>query len=241
MIKFFRNIRQGLLTENKFSKYLLYAIGEIVLVVIGILIALSINNWNENIKQSKRENKIIEEIKKNIENNILIFHQTEKKQKETLHDLDLFLEAMKRESFKNDSINISFLLIPESISLASTGYESLKTIGFDLISSDELRTEIIQLFNVEYSQLNQAIDNILPVHNSVIIAPIIKKHFEVLSAPYARISDTELLKNDPEIINGLALRRVWKKVFIQLIEERQLKSKELLIKINTIINESESN
>ncbi|MBT8218512.1 MAG: hypothetical protein KJP00_01720 [Bacteroidia bacterium] len=46
MIKFFRNIRQNMLSENKFSKYLLYAIGEIVLVVIGILIALQINNWN---------------------------------------------------------------------------------------------------------------------------------------------------------------------------------------------------
>lgn len=51
MIKFFRKIRQKLLSENKFSKYLLYAIGEIILVVIGILIALSINNWNENRKQ----------------------------------------------------------------------------------------------------------------------------------------------------------------------------------------------
>lgn len=46
MIKFFRIIRQKLLSENKFSKYLIYAIGEIVLVVIGILIALKINNWN---------------------------------------------------------------------------------------------------------------------------------------------------------------------------------------------------
>lgn len=51
MIKFFRKIRKKLLTENKFSKYLLYAIGEIILVVIGILIALSINNWNEERKQ----------------------------------------------------------------------------------------------------------------------------------------------------------------------------------------------
>ena len=48
MIKLFRKIRQGLLTENKFGKYVLYAIGEIVLVVIGILIALQVNNWNEN-------------------------------------------------------------------------------------------------------------------------------------------------------------------------------------------------
>ena len=53
MIKFFRGIRQKLLTENKFSKYLIYAIGEIILVVIGILIALQINNWNtDKINQS---------------------------------------------------------------------------------------------------------------------------------------------------------------------------------------------
>jgi len=55
MINFFRKIRQKLLTNNNFSKYLLYAIGEIVLVVIGILIALQINNWNEEQKIEKEE------------------------------------------------------------------------------------------------------------------------------------------------------------------------------------------
>ena len=53
MIKFFSKIRQRLLTENKFSKYLVYAIGEIVLVVVGILIALTINNKNENSKNQE--------------------------------------------------------------------------------------------------------------------------------------------------------------------------------------------
>jgi len=55
MIKFFRKIRQNLISENKFSKYLIYAIGEIILVVIGILIALQINNWNEQQKLRKLE------------------------------------------------------------------------------------------------------------------------------------------------------------------------------------------
>ena len=50
MIKFFRKIRQDLLRDNKIGDYLKYAVGEIVLVVIGILIALSINNWNESRK-----------------------------------------------------------------------------------------------------------------------------------------------------------------------------------------------
>ncbi|MEN2283646.1 DUF6090 family protein [Algoriphagus sp. SE2] len=57
MIKFFRKIRQSFLTENKISKYLLYAIGEIVLVVIGILIALQVNNLNELDK--KRESELL--------------------------------------------------------------------------------------------------------------------------------------------------------------------------------------
>jgi hypothetical protein len=47
MIKFFRKIRNTMLNENKFSRYTFYALGEIILVVIGILIALQINNWNE--------------------------------------------------------------------------------------------------------------------------------------------------------------------------------------------------
>jgi len=53
MIKFFRKIRFNLMEQNKTGKYFKYAIGEIVLVVIGILIALSINNWNENRKDSR--------------------------------------------------------------------------------------------------------------------------------------------------------------------------------------------
>ena len=54
MIKFFRSIRKTLLSEGKKSKYFKYAIGEIVLVVIGILIALQINNWNENRKSQEK-------------------------------------------------------------------------------------------------------------------------------------------------------------------------------------------
>lgn len=55
MIKFFRKIRENLLSENKFSKYLPYAIGEIVLVLIGILIALQLNNLNEIEKINETE------------------------------------------------------------------------------------------------------------------------------------------------------------------------------------------
>ena len=69
MFKFFRHIRQTLIIENKTSKYFKYAIGEIILVVIGILIALQINNWNQNY-QTKKSNtvfikKLISELDQN--------------------------------------------------------------------------------------------------------------------------------------------------------------------------------
>lgn len=64
--KIFRKIRQKLLIQNKFSKYLLYAIGEIILVVIGILIALQINNWNEYQKERTSEQLLLSEIRDNL-------------------------------------------------------------------------------------------------------------------------------------------------------------------------------
>jgi len=68
MIKFFRKTRYDLMEKNKTGKYFKYAIGEIVLVVIGILIALTINNWNENRKKRQQELVILENILQDLEN-----------------------------------------------------------------------------------------------------------------------------------------------------------------------------
>ena len=70
MIKFFRKIRQNLLIENKTGKYLKYAIGEIILVVIGILIALQINNWNEARKDKITEQKVLKTLRSDFKSNI---------------------------------------------------------------------------------------------------------------------------------------------------------------------------
>ena len=71
MFKIFRKIRQNLLRENKVYKYLLYAIGEIILVVIGILIALQINNSNEAWKNRNREISYLENLKVDIKSDSL--------------------------------------------------------------------------------------------------------------------------------------------------------------------------
>ena len=88
MIKFFSKIRQRLLTENKFSKYLLYAIGEIALVMIGILLALQVNNWNEEKKQLQIANSYL----KNLHSD---FKQNEDRMSNVFESLEGNKRAMK--------------------------------------------------------------------------------------------------------------------------------------------------
>ena len=117
MIAFFRRIRQQLLSENNLSKYLLYAIGEIFLVVIGILIALGINNWNEERKNSISENQyyclVLDDLNLDytkIQELMVASDQRIKVSKEILLELDAgehdkryllnkFLEAFRGEAF----------------------------------------------------------------------------------------------------------------------------------------------
>ncbi|MGK0254695.1 MAG: hypothetical protein ACI9OE_002203 [Mariniflexile sp.] len=72
MVKFFRNIRSRLLAEGKITNYIKYGIGEIVLVVIGILIALQINNWNENKKSNLQYFQYLTAIKSNIQEDLMV-------------------------------------------------------------------------------------------------------------------------------------------------------------------------
>ena len=69
MISFFRKIRQNLIMENKTGKYFKYAIGEILLVMIGILLALQVSNWNQNRINSQKESLLLKELHEEFSNN----------------------------------------------------------------------------------------------------------------------------------------------------------------------------
>ena len=75
MLKFFRKIRQKLIDEGNLKRYLIYAIGEVLLVVVGILIALQINNWNEENMRLRKSHEILDEIKRNVESNTVRFQE----------------------------------------------------------------------------------------------------------------------------------------------------------------------
>ena len=92
MINFFRKKRKSLANDNKAVKYTRYAIGEIVLVVIGILIALSINNWNENRKNKIIENTYLENIKTDLKTNLRYLEKFIEKRQETVNSVGITLE-----------------------------------------------------------------------------------------------------------------------------------------------------
>ena len=86
MIKFFRKIRQNLLSEGKTGKYFKYAIGEILLVVIGILIALQINNWNEKRKIKIAEIEILQNLKTELKYNLEDLEKINRQHKSEFED-----------------------------------------------------------------------------------------------------------------------------------------------------------
>jgi len=103
MIRLFKKTRQIFINEGKTSKYFKYAIGEIILVVIGILIALSINNWNENRKQKTIEKVYIENIKTDLELNLKSLQKYIAERNKTVASVEVVLAFF--EARKNIDVN----------------------------------------------------------------------------------------------------------------------------------------
>lgn len=97
MIKFFRHIRKTLISENQMGKYFKYAIGEIILVVIGILIALQINNWNEKRKLEIERQNLIASLIEDFESTIDNIEDSLPEINEGLQDIDTFKALIKEE------------------------------------------------------------------------------------------------------------------------------------------------
>lgn len=152
MIKFFRKIRQRLLAENKISKYLLYAIGEITLVVIGIMIALSVNNWNSWKKDRELETDIIKEIKDNLQldlEEIRVDISLMDSITTSSYQLIKFLESQSVPSqiFYD---NIAKLRVNPHFNPNTSGYELLTSRGIEIIQNDSLRGAITSVYKLSY-------------------------------------------------------------------------------------------
>jgi len=103
VLKFFRRIRSKLIEEGNLKRYLIYAIGEISLIIIGIILALQINNWNSNRMIKTESQELLIRLVEDLEEDLLYFDSQKLEYETWLHQIDLILDQV----LDNDSVKIS--------------------------------------------------------------------------------------------------------------------------------------
>lgn len=212
MIHFFRQIRQGLLSENRIKKYLLYALGEITLVMIGILLAMQVDNWNENRNLAKKEITNLKELQKNLksdlENQLIPGSEYYQRSMDAYNILQSNFYAAS-QSIPEDSIRVLFyaMVIPWKLAFNTVTFDKLSAMGIDLISNDSIRENISQLYGYKYRIIKDYHDVTVTEFREDFV-PRLSDHFNVhkpLTKP-----ELDYLKNDKPIntrLKGMVLRR----------------------------------
>jgi len=155
MIKFFRKIRQNMIKESKVSKYLIYAIGEIVLVVIGILIALQINNWNEERKSANMGKEYIGLIYNDLKTDINVLKEIISRLDEQLIATENILTIFESQNhfisdtsaFTNDWSRSSW---PLTVDRSQNTFSELKTSGQSVLINDKALVDNLNKFYNKY-------------------------------------------------------------------------------------------
>ncbi len=210
MLKFFRRIRHRLLDSGKIKTYLVYAVGEILLVVIGILLALQLNNWNESRKDRATEINILNNIKEalhsdldnTITNNMITCNKA-------ISISETILKCSEENLAIPDSIKSEYVKLTRGrvFSPNLTPYKILESKGLDLVRNEKLQLMIAELYNKDYVFLNQLVEN---YQNNLTSfdRPLIRKHFKIrpnsYDFPYKPYNEKEMLA-DPEFMNTIGL------------------------------------
>ncbi|MFH6767313.1 DUF6090 family protein [Gaetbulibacter aquiaggeris] len=198
MIKFFRKIRQNLLSGNKLSKYLIYAIGEIILVVIGILIALGINNWNDKNILLSKETSLLIEMKSNLESDLEGLKWDINKNEKLLKANRIVLESLNNGVY-HDSLNQYYTRIKGNTVFVknTSAFKNLESIGLNIIKNDSLRIKITKLYSEGYHYIRYIEEVRDEKFQYEQITPQITKHLRLSSENlYEPINADELSKNN---------------------------------------------
>ena len=160
MIKFFRKIRQNLLSGGKTGKYLMYAIGEIILVVIGILIAIQINNWNTNRIDRNKEQEILQQLKgEYLDNKEQLQSKIEVRNRMNSSAFAL-LEYKNKASYDIDIDSFNLLLVqtlfrPTFDPALGVTNELIHAGKLYLIKNDDLRKSVSDWSGKYYNELEE--------------------------------------------------------------------------------------
>jgi hypothetical protein len=210
MIKFFRKIRYDLMEKNKTGKYLKYAIGEILLVVIGILIALSINNWNENRKERNAEQTLYETLISSLESDLEDANDKISIVEGAIKAQEIFIinsfDEVKNK-FNLNQLESLLASVSESSRSFFPNYGLYDKISnnnqIELIRSAELQMKIIELFEQHYKRYNDidlSLEQLSVFSLNINYFSKIKNYFIINNGHY-RI-DFETLKRDYDILNN---------------------------------------
>ena len=149
-----------MLAESKFRKYLLYAIGEIVLVVIGILIALQINNWNELSKQNETGVAYLQRIHSDLKKDTTYLIRKESTARETQNAFKTYIENIHKDQKSTDefkALTASVFWEAENLLLEDRTYNEITNSGkFSYIKNDSLRDKIMNYY-LRYNAIDEHI------------------------------------------------------------------------------------
>jgi hypothetical protein len=192
--------------NNKFTTYLLYAIGEIVLVVIGILLAVSINDWNQERKEEKQEIDTLKNLNDDLMYNLLELRRVYTEDSTQVVNNRLLLAFMlDPQSTYHDSLQTYFGQISryDVFSPRRMTYEALKSKGLDLIHNEQLRSDIIQLYDEKYPLNTIMLDLRKDIHiNSMALS---NNRFLTLNELFQMVpTNFKKLQTDQEFINSLS-------------------------------------
>jgi len=177
MIKFLRTIRQKLLSENRFTKYFIYAVGEIALVMIGILLALQVNNWNEARKGQKFEQEILYLLDQNLESDSTLLTEEMVKSKLAIDLTNRLLAQISQKNY-TDSLNfwMGKIISFERFKSQSSAFEVLKSKGIENISDKKLQILLISYYDESLFKLYESLNDVLNSFN-VDWIPVVKQEF----------------------------------------------------------------
>lgn len=176
-MKFFRTIRQNLLSQGRFARYLTYAAGEILLVVLGILIALQINTRNEEKKIKKFEQEILFLIDQNLQRDSVLLSAELQKAAMAIDLTNSLLVELERKNY-DDSLNywMGKIISFERFKSQSSAFEVLKAKGIETVSQKELQMALISYYDVNLFNVYQALNDVEDAFNKD-WTPVIKSDF----------------------------------------------------------------
>ena len=226
MIKFFRKIRQNLLMKNKTGKYFKYAIGEIILVVIGILIALQINNWNQNRLNRIGAENFLNQVQEELELDVINY-------KRDLDKIQRYTDYLNKVSERKYS-EIDLSLLPSSLTRNlspnnnNTSYTKMLESGIiEYVDNNIIKKKLKKYYLTDYVNYN----NLTSFHLKFVLENIEGPSLEILKYKRGfRVEPNEVIEKleDGKLESMINWQISFLENYVPLINENKIKAEKLI-------------